>query len=413
MQNTPHPPFDLTQRTVFGLLAQTLFGVPYTPEPDVDWMAVYWESECQAVRLQTFANHHLIPVLPEELRQELRTYLSHAMLRNARIHAGHTRVHEMMTASGIPYVILKGAASASYYPDSLTRAMGDVDFFVDRVDFERALTALRQEGFEVFGEDHICHVVLKKGWLNLEMHFEPAGVPGGEVGERVRSYLKDIRERAVPLRSRLTTCLLPCDFHHGLIMLQHLQHHLLAEGIGLRHLCDWAVFVHHFRGNEFPDLFEDKLRAVGLWRLARLLSLAAVLYIGLPEQGWMCGDADDEETARLLMKDIVAGGNFGRKDRQRFYEGMFISNRGKDGVGNNRVKEGLGALNRITRAKCPFTRKIPLLLPVGWIAVLIGYFFRNRERNKTQGKVSAVDAYQKSAIRQELYRKLRLYEPEL
>ncbi len=413
MQNTELPSFDLTQRTVFGLLAQTLFGVPYTPESDVDWMAVYRESESQAVRLQTFANHHLIPDIPPDLRGEIRQYLAKAMLRNARVHADHTAVHRLLTQNGIPYTMLKGASSAFYYPDPMTRAMGDVDFYVAGADFERALELFALAGFEVGGEGHVCHRVMKKGKIHLEMHFEPAGIPNGEVGERIRACLSGLRESAVLLDSRLVTCNRPCDLHHGIIMLMHLQHHLLAEGVGLRHLCDWAVFVHHFKGDAFPRLFRETLRAVGLWRLARLLSLSAALYIGLPEQDWMREDPADEDVAHGLMADIIAGGNFGRKDRQRSYEGMFISNRGKDGVGRNRAAEGVRALNRITRQKCGIVRSIPPLLPVGWVVVLIGYLFRNRERNKTRGKVHAVDAYQKSAARQSLYQKLRIYEPEL
>ena len=413
MKNTDIRSFDLTQRTIFGLLSQTLFGAAYTPEPDVDWTEVYQESENQAVRLQTFANHHLIPDIPDELREKIRRYLAAAMLRNARIHGEHTYVHTLLTQNGIAYSVLKGAGSACYYPDPLTRAMGDVDFFVSREDFDRALALFAREGFTASGQDHICHVVLRKKPIHLEMHFEPAGVPDGEVGEKILSYLSDLRACAVPLKSRLTTCMRPCDFHHGLIMLMHLQHHLLAEGIGLRHLCDWAVFVNHFRPNEFRETFEERLKAVGLWRLARLLSLSAALYIGLPEQDWMRDDPEDGEIAGQLMVDIVAGGNFGKKNRQRAYEGLFISNRGKDGVGNNRLKEGFGALNRITRAKCPFTQRVPILLPVGWVAVLLGYLFRNHKRNQTKGHVSAADAYKKSSARQQLYRKLGLYEPEL
>lgn len=413
MKNTDIRSFDLTQRTIFGLLTQTLFGAAYTPEPDVDWTQVYLESENQAVRLQTFANHHLIPGIPDALREDIRRYLAAAMLRDARLHAEHTYVHTLLTRQGIPYSILKGASSACFYPDPLTRVMGDVDFFVGREDFDRALQLFTEEGFSVSGQDHICHVVLRKKRIHLEMHFEPAGVPDGEVGEKIRFYLSDLRQRATLLKNRLTTCLRPSDFHHGLIMLMHLQHHLLAEGIGLRHLCDWAVFVNHFHPDEFRETFEEKLKAVGLWHLARLLSLSAVLYIGLPEQDWMRKDSEDELTARQLMVDIVAGGNFGKKDRQRAYEGMFISNRGKDGISHNRAKAGFRALNRITRVKCPFTRKLPVLLPIGWVAVLVGYLFRNHERNQTKGKVSAADAYQKSAVRQQLYRKLRLYEPEL
>ncbi len=412
MKNTDIRSFELTQRTIFGLLSQTLFGAAYTPEPDVDWTEVYRESENQAVRLQTFANHHLISDIPDDLRRDIRQYLAMAMLRNARVHGDHTAVHELLTRHGIPYSILKGASSASYYRHPLTRAMGDVDFYVEQADLERAVALFREQGFEVSGEDHVCHVILRKGRHHLEMHFEPAGIPEGVCGEIIRGYLGDLRERAELSESDLVTCRLPSAFHHGLIMLMHLQHHLLAEGVGLRHLCDWAVFVGHFEGDEFPRLFRERLKAVGLWRLARLLSLTAVLYIGLPERDWMREDGTDETVASALMADIVAGGNFGKKNRQRAYEGLFISNRGKDGLGNNRFKEGMSSLNRITRAKCPFTRRVPLLLPVGWVAVFWGYLFRNHERNKTKGRVSALDAYKKSEARQRLYQQLGLYEPE-
>ncbi len=412
MKNTDLRSFDRTQRTLFGLLSRTLFGAAYTPEPDVDWTAVYRESECQAVRLQTFCNHHLIPDIPPELRERISQYLTRAMLRNTRIHAQHTEVHRLMMEKGIPYTVLKGASSACYYPSPMTRAMGDVDFYVDRADLEEALTLFEGMGFALSEQDHICHRVLRLSAAHLELHFDLPGLPEGEVGQVIRGYMASLREDAVLLKNSLVTCNRPSEFHHGLIMLMHLQHHLLAEGIGLRHLCDWAVFVHSFGGSEFPDLFRDKLRAVGLWRLARLLSLSASLYIGLPEQDWMREEPTDEETAHALMLDIMAGGNFGRKDRQRAYEGMFISDRGKDGVKNRRAREGFRALNRITYQKWPPSARSPLLLPIGWVITVTGYLFRNRRRNRNGDSVSALDAYRKSAPRIELYQKLGLYEPE-
>ncbi len=412
MKNTDLRSFDRTQRTVFGLLSRTLFGAAYTPEPDVDWTAVYEESECQAVRFQTFSNHHLIPDIPPELRERVKQYLTLAMLRNTRIHVRHSEVHRIMTEAGIPYTVLKGAASACYYPSPMTRAMGDVDFYVDRAHLEETLALFEGLGFALSEKDHGCHRVLRLGDSHLELHFDLPGLPEGEVGQTIRGYVADLCESAVLLKNSLVTCNRPSDLHHGLIMLMHLQHHLLAEGIGLRHLCDWAVFVHSFRGHDFPDLFADKLRAVGLWRLARLLSLSASLYIGLPEQDWMREEPEDEEIACALMLDIVAGGNFGRKDRQRAYEGMFISDRGKDGVKKRRAREGFRALNRITYQKFPLSKRCPLLLPIGWVVAITGYLFRNRRRNRNGYSVSALDAYRKSAPRIELYQKLGLYEPE-
>lgn len=416
MQNTDIRCFDLTQRTVFGLLAQTLFGAAYTPEPNVDWPSVYMESECQAVRLQTFANHHRIPDIPEDLRTQLRQYVMGAMLKDARIHAQHTALHMLFTEHNIPYSILKGASSAYYYANPLTRAMGDVDFYVDKVDLERAIAVLRADGYEV--EDYHAektqqyHLGVRKGIIHMEMHYMFPGVPEGRPGEIILSYLSDIRETTFLLQNELVTCRLPSPFNHGLIMLMHLHHHLLCEGIGLRHLCDWAVFVNRFSEEEFQSLFRERLTEIGLWHFARLLSLASSLYVGLPEQSWMREDKKDDATAFELMNDIIRGGNFGIKDRQRVFEGKFISNRGKNGVRRNRLSEAVASVNASSRERWPIMGKLPILLPIGWILGIFRYLFHNSQRRKTGKQIHIVDAYRNSESRKKLYRKLRLYEPD-
>lgn len=412
MEHMQSESFDLTYRTLFGLLGQRLFGVPFTPEEGVDWNAVIRESRSQAVCNQIFADFHKLPGIDGALKDRLWSLLAKGMMKNMQVHAQHSDLHRLMTEHGIAYVTLKGAASARYYPDPQSRAMGDVDFYVGEGDFDRALAVFREAGFEVGGLDHICHVILRKGRVHMEMHRMPAGVPDGAMGEIVKGYLTSLREDACLVQNPLVTCRCPSDFHHGLIMLMHMQHHLLAEGIGLRHLSDWAVFVNHFRGEAFPELFREKLMAVGLWKLARLLSLCAVEHLGLPGQKWMTESAADRELARALMEDILAGGNFGAKDRQRVYEGMFISNRGKNGVRNSRIFQGFQTLTQITYIKFPFIKKCPVLLPFGWVAAFCGYLFRTWKRNKEGQDIHTHDAFQKSALRIKLYRQIGIYEPE-
>jgi len=417
MKNTDIRSFDLTQRTIFGLLSQTLFGAAYTPEPDVDWTEVYQESENQAVRLQTFANHHLIPDIPDELREKIRRYLAAAMLHNARIHGEHTSLHKLLTENCVPYSILKGTTSAGYYANPLTRAMGDVDFYIDLTDLPRVTALLRDNGYTVQDYDgdnfHAFHVSVKKGRTHMEMHYQFPGVPDLPVTGTLLELLSDIREKATLVRSGPATCMQPSAFHHGLIMLMHLQQHLLNEGIGLRHLCDWAVFVHHFSGDEFVRVFENKLKSVGLWRLARLLSLSAVLYIGLPEQGWMREAPEDEETARQLMEDIVAGGNFGRKDRQRAFEAKFIGQQGKKDSSKSRLAKAISAVNESSRVRWPIMKRCPLLLPFGWIYSVCGYLIHNRQRRKKGKQIRILHAYQKSEARGQLYDQLHIYDPEI
>lgn len=404
--------FPLTQRTIFGLLGRNLFGVAFRPEENVDWDAVITESGKQAVFMQVFADCGQLSGLTPEHQERIRKNMLSGFMKNARNHAQHSLMHRLLSAGGISYTTLKGAASARYYPDPQSRIMGDVDFYVDKSDLDRAVALFQKEGFEASGFEHISHVILRKERIHMEMHHVPAGVPEGDVGKIIMEYLSDLREQAVLVENQSVTCRCPSDFHHGLIMLMHLQHHLLAEGVGLRHLCDWAVFVSRFREAEFVELFAKRLKRVGLWRLARLMALCAALYLGLPEQRWMRESRDDDRIARALMEDIIAGGNFGSKDPQRFYEGLFISNRGKGGVKNNRLQQGIQALNRITRQEYPALGSHALLLPVGWCVSMGRYLKNNIKRRKNGKKIDTFDAYKKSAPRISLYQRLDLYEPE-
>jgi hypothetical protein len=204
----------------------------------------------------------------------------------------------------------------------------------------------------------------------------------------------------------------PSPFHHGLILLLHTQQHLLNEGLGLRHLCDWAVFVASFPEDEFLRLMKEKLTYVGLWTFARILSLAAVIAVGLEQRDWMTQDQDDGRLALSLLQDFLSGGNFGAKDgdRSRVYESQLISGKEQSNTDGSLVKNGFSAVNRWVRDQWPAARKCPLLLPFGWI-----YFLFRRLFLVVTGKRKAIlakNTLKNSRKRQDLYKKLGLFKPE-
>jgi hypothetical protein len=189
------------------------------------------------------------------------------------------------------------------------------------------------------------------------------------------------------------------------------MHHMLGEGVGLRHICDWAVFLEHM-GDRFEEVFEKTLRRLGLWRFASMLSLMTVQYLGVPPRPWIPASREDEAVAYEMMLDVFDGGNFGNKDNDRRYEGIFISDRGKSGIKGTRLKEGFKSLNRITYKKWPISQKAPILLPIGWLIVLLGFARRNKERKQQGEGVNVQDVYKKSRQRRNLYESLRIYVSE-
>lgn len=393
------------QKTLLSLLGKNLFAVPFTPAPDTDWQAVFKESCMQSVVICAFNNHSELPLDPET-RASVVKRIRKTTLSNIICFKNHSYVHSLMTGNDIPYCILKGAASAHYYDEPLCRCMGDVDFYVHPDDLERAQAVFEREGFVRTDKNHLIHAVLKKDNVHCEMHFAPIAEPDGHVGEIYRKYWEDIRECSGIVCDHPAEYSAPSDFHHGLITLAHIQHHLVAEGVGLRHLCDWAVFVNSFSDEEFAVTFEERLKRVGLWRLARLLGLAASEYLGLPYKNWM---GDERDLASELMNDILAGGNFGRKDRQRQYEGLFISDRGKNGFESNRFAQVFRSLNRIVRSQWKIVEKLPLLYPVGWLYFSVRYLVRLLLGKR---KLDIADTYKQSGKRKELYKKFKLFEPE-
>ena len=79
MKEFPRDSFDLTHRTIFGLLGQHLFSRAYEPEPDVDWKAVLHERRQQAVTCQVFADCSRISGMDAEVQAALRSLLVRCM----------------------------------------------------------------------------------------------------------------------------------------------------------------------------------------------------------------------------------------------------------------------------------------------------------------------------------------------
>lgn len=394
------------QSTLLKILSRALFSRTITL-PDTDWIEVLKEAKSQTVTQLADSVLDKNRFSQEEAKKWKRA-ASAAISDNIRIGHNHALLHKWMTEVGIPYVILKGAASASYYPIPAYRSMGDVDFLVRTEDLERAGKVLEEHGLKPWEEEHISHIVYRGPWMHYEMHFNLAGTPYGEIGDQVREYTKDIFEKAEVKKVVSGEAVLPSPFHHGLILLLHTCHHLTGEGIGLRHLCDWAVFENSFSDAEFRGLFEDKLKAIGLWRFAQILTRVSIKYLGAYEREWAV--ADDCLTDELI-EDILSGGNFGKKDQNRSMQTMLISERGKDGVGKtSMIDQALKSANSVVYHKWPAARKNKLLLPVGWVCFGTRRVFRELtgKRKKTDVRKLIGGA----AERRELYSKFHLYKAE-
>ena len=392
------------QRLILKLLAKALFNKQIKLPENIEWNGICKESISQSVLPLIYAV--LVEVMPLEEKAKWQRLIYRMLANNVQVLFEHKQVHEIFTREKIPYVIIKGACSAKYYSEPKLRMMGDVDFVVKEKDLTRAGDVLKKEGF-IWTEDkeHPAHHVYFKDRSTWEMHWTMSGIPTGENGKNARKFFDEIIETSVYDSNGYN---IPDEFHHGLVMLIHTARHLVNTGIGVRHLCDWAVFAEKFDDNEFKDIFEEKLKVCGLWRFAQLLTQISIKYLGMSEKAWAMEDVD-EEYLISLMSDIFSGGNFGRKDLERINQAKLFTNQRSGTVSEEGfIRQGVTAMNERALRAMPIVKRIPVLVPFSWLYVGIRHL--RRIRRGLRPSIHIDKMLEGASERRSIYKEFHLFE---
>ena len=395
-----------TQELILTFLARALFNRDILIPDNLDWDEVYKEADVQTVLPLVYVA--VSDSLPSEIKSKWQLAIYEILANNVKIIYEHKEAHRILTEGNIPYVIIKGTASARYYPIPKLRMMGDVDFVVRKEDLARTGELLEKQAF-IWMEDkeHTAHHVYYRDSSIWEVHWGMSGIPTGENGIKTRELFSEIIDTAVYDESGY---MIPDEFHHGLVLLIHTAEHLVNTGIGLRHLCDWAVFVEGYSDENFKDIFEEKLKACGLWRFAQLLTQLSVCYLGVSEKEW-AGQDTNEIYLQNLISDIFASGNFGRKDSERINQAKLFTNQGKGTIGDvGFLRQIISTLNERAKRVLPNLRKMPILLPIGWIYVVIRHMLRIKKGARPSIHMRRM--IKGASDRRDIYRKFHLFECE-
>lgn len=355
---------NTAEAELLKILSSALFQSEYQLNERFDYNKVLTEANAQSVLGLVY------PIVKSAtgLRPEWQEQFFVTVMQNAAIETGHAEIHRLLTAEKLPYVTIKGCASASYYPEPNLRCMGDVDFLVKESDYERAQTLLLENGFTSAHEDSSeRHKSFSNNNLLYELHIRVGGIPKGAIGELCKKKLSGMMDSEIILSTDSGDFYVPNVYHHGLVILLHAVGHITSTGIGLRHVCDWAVFVNSMTEERFLHLFQSDLEEIGLWKFTKILTALCSVYLGMPEMQFSKGI--DKSLLENMIEDILSGGNFGKKDKDRYHGSMLMSSDKNTGM----VKNIFHTLNNRAKKRMPVIEKAPVLLPVGWVYVGINH----------------------------------------
>lgn len=397
------------QKILLNLLSISISNNPESlilPSQDlesVDWTEVLKESVYQAVTLSTLsALKHYKNFVPEKVYLAWKGTGISILKNNLNVLNNQAQLIEILDKNNVNYCIIKGSSASNYYPNPDDRTLGDIDFLIEGEKRKSIEDLLKANGYNMWDMPHPSHSVFTKGDAHVEMHFEVAGLPNNDSKEYIKKYLKPATQKIKKETNQFGTFNAPNELYHGIIILLHMQHHMQKEGLGLRHVCDWACYLSKtYKMPYFKQELLPFLREIGLYKYAQIITEICVKYLGVAPQDWM--DNKNQMICEELMLDILSGGNFGFKDKGRSQSAHMIAQKGEKDKGA--VGNAFRAIHRIILTQYPIVKKLWLLYPIiyGW--KIIKYLFLTLIGKRK----SVFKLMSKANERKDVYSKLEIF----
>lgn len=259
------------------------------------------------------------------------------MLRNANIH----------------FAVVKGASAASHYTNPQRRTFGDIDILVLPESFDTACS-LVSDGAEYIGENS-RHKEYKRNGIVVEIHqaFSTFRDTSKKEIFDQRIFNSILSAETVSVEN-FTFPRLPVA-EHGLTLLEHIDYHL-EDGLGLRQIIDWMMFVDREMTDElWYNDFAPFLQKIDREKLAKTLTRMCQMYLGLRTDIAWCEDAD-EDLCQELIEYVLNQGNFGRKNQEGSNRAVAIIGSSGNLFSLLRILQSLGCENWEILERFPFLR---------------------------------------------------------
>ena len=242
--------------------------------------------------------------------------------RNNVLNEATVAIYRKVVAVGYPCCILKGQGNAVLYPNPSARTPGDVDVWVDASREEiRSLAHMLAKGNNGHVDDEsLNHIGLTVNGVTVELHSTPGFMASFVYNRRLQTWLRQNVgaqcSNMVALPDGAGEVAVPTGAFNAVYQLYHLYHHYFYEGVGLRQVVDYyfVLVKNEERRVKNAMALERELKHLGLWTFAGAMMYVLHRVLGLSEDRMIA--PMDSKRGRMLLDDILHGGNFGHYDQR-------------------------------------------------------------------------------------------------
>lgn len=326
------PTITFAQQQFLELLRAGLWGTPADPalftEEATDWKEILRIAKEQTVQVIVADG---IETLPKE-KWPPKQAMIRLMMTRVKTSQMHTllnttlcQVVSALNAQDIPSVLLKGQGVAKNYRLPESRMCGDIDLYVGNNHFDRASEAIRKLNPTIIKED-IEHDHLHRSYeingVTLELH-QKASTSANKRQDRFldrwtfEHLNKHFQNGTLPtvMIGQGPVQVAPADYD-CVFILHHAIRHMITEGISLRQICDWTMYLHRHHSDINETELQKTLEKFHMSTIWKEFGILAVNILGLDQKELPLPPENlNSKKTNHILNNIFSSGNFGHYDK--------------------------------------------------------------------------------------------------
>lgn len=296
------------------------------PLDESDWRALHFLTHKQTVQGIVY---DAVCQLPEELLPptDLLMQWMEEVKGIEATHQQHARALAWMCTrveaeSKLRPIVLKGLPLASLYPEPSHRVSGDIDLFYGSEKAAEEADRLVESWGSIVNRGEQGESIFAISGVPIEHHafLTLSHVPCRR--QRLTAWIEHSLSQQGATHEVMTDNMPVRVLSPKLDMVQlgsHNLKHSLNEGIGLRQLCDLALFVSHYHDALSTAPLRQLLSRFGLRRWTDLCLSYCVQYLGLPAERLPYPVEASQRMVEAMHREVMQSGNFGQMDDRYAY----------------------------------------------------------------------------------------------